>query len=139
MNTEDHTVPGWTVLADHQSPFVRTYVAHPDAPIDVEYWTPTTIKGRHTDASFVGRVIGVRVRYQWDHEKAAWWGSGSLRIHLVNPRTGQRYKTGWKSEEVPVSWVEEGVSNARAIVDPVVAALHPRTFITVLEVADEVA
>jgi hypothetical protein len=128
-------IPGWSIRTDHHSAFVRTHVAVPDAEIEVEYATPTIIRGRHSDATFVGRVLGVNVRHQWDQQKEAWWGSGNLRICLINPNTGERYKSGWKADEIPLAWVHEGVANADDIVKPIMEALRPRTRIRVIEEA----
>lgn len=131
------TLPGWRIDETGRYPFQRIYAATPTNPIEVTYAIETYVKGRPADATFLGRVLSVRIEHRWDEKKRAWWSTGGLRICLVNPQTGERYKTGWKSHEIPPSWAGEGIENAAAIVQPLLDATRPRTIITVAETEEK--
>lgn len=127
-------VPGWTIRPDHTGLLVRTFYATPTDPIDVEYVTETVRRGKRGDATYLARVHHVHIRHRWDEERAMWWGSASLSIYLVNPSTGERYRTGWKSETIYPNHAHQGVRNVDEIVQPLAEATDPRTIVTVTEV-----
>lgn len=133
--TETVTAYGtdWQLIESHHSPFVRYIDAIPTTPPIVVYATETYVKGRPADATFEAAVVKVALRHQWDEGKG-WWSSGGLHLHLVNPKNGKRYKTGWKAQMIYPGWANDGVEDSYNIISPLLEATLPRTVISVEEV-----
>lgn len=128
-------IDGWKILSDHESAFVRSFLAEPMAPVEVEYRNDVVERGVRGDATYLTHVLHANLRHQWDEEKKEWWSSGSLVIAIVNPQTRRPYRTGWKADTIWPNRVEEGID--RSVQDTILAPLldgtKPRTTLTVIE------
>jgi hypothetical protein len=129
------TVPGWKISVEHTSAFVRTFAAYPEANHPVDYVTQERKGDRYIAATYPARVVAVSVRYQWDEKDGGfWWGQANGDIVLVSEKTGERYKTGWRHDLIRNHFSSWEATDAPDYVKAILAATHPESSITVLEV-----
>lgn len=130
-------VDGWSITEESRHIFMRRMRATPDAPIEVEFETPAVVRGIVTDATYLAHVTGATIEHSWNEKEQRWGSWAALELQLINPRTNQPYKTGWKAERIAPSRAYAAVSNADDILQPLIHASRPRTVITVTEISVE--
>lgn len=128
-------VTGFSVFQDGTYPFSRSFVATPHKEIVTEFETYEKIRGRMSLSTYPANVFSIRVSFQWDDEKKYWWGQALEHIEVLNYRTGEPYRSGWRSETVRKSYgpKEKMPDYIRLLID----SLNPRTTITVTETPND--
>lgn len=129
----DIKIPGWTIRLDHTSAFVRGFIATPDAELETQYSTSERRGNRYIDAIYPARIFQVRISFRWDEDTATWWGAANDLISIINEKTGEQYKSGWRTSTIRVPY-RFGHDKLPAYMTALAGATNPRTTITVTEV-----
>jgi hypothetical protein len=135
--TDTIHVPNWQVSKEHESAFVRTFLARPELNYSLEYPTQERKGDRYIAATYPAQVVAVNIRYQWEEKNGGyWWGQASGSIALISEKTGERYKSGWRSEVIRDHFASWEMGDAPEYVRELMEATHPRTSIIVTEVPE---
>lgn len=122
----------WNLTPLRRGATYRVVEAKPVTPIEYEYETHERRKGRLIEATYPAQLINVVVTHRWDDEKGTWWGSASSHSILINPATGEQYKSGWRSEDI-----RSTLGAVEPLLREAIDLCNPRTTITITEVPND--
>lgn len=117
----------------HHSAFSRWHQAIPHEKLLVPFETFEEVRGRKVDVTYDAEVVYISVHHHWDEKKQSWWSSGTAEGYLINPKTGERFKSGWKKHSLHQLTLS-AIPEVKYFIDYIIAQTVPHTVITVTEV-----